>query len=322
MNRETVKPIKAVIPRTEEGNIPPEITLFRGPVGYTHNSNYVPIRLIHDIEQIQDKYSSQVKHFTSWLRVNHRELDELAIGDYFKVLNESDVSASTIRVRRQAVKKRVRQLFQNTDHATYQRIETVLKRLDEDPETKAPKIQDAPIGTDKVLDPYELKRLLGSATQRQACFIAFLWQTGCRVSEMIGTKHNHVIEQTDKAVTIRVIGKGLKERRVKITQELYRAILATFQGETYLFETDNSKPYSRSYVSNQIKGLGKRAIGRNISAHSLRHSFASRKVQQLPGKAEAISKYLGHAKVSTTLGMYVHSSLSEDELLDDQELFN
>ena len=76
------------------------------------------------------------------------------------------------------------------------------------------------------------------------------------------------------------------------------------------------EPYAREYVSAQIKKIGHR-IGREISAHTLRHSFATRKVQQLPGKLDAVSRYLGHSSPSITLAMYCHNTMTDAELYED-----
>ena len=145
-----------------------------------------------------------------------------------------------------------------------------------------------------------------------------LWVTGCRISEILGVKLAQC-EQHGERVHIRIMGKGKKERYVWIPLVLYRRILATFGGTTYLFETSAGKPYSRSYVSNQIAKLGRAILGRRISAHTFRHSFATRKIRET-GKIQAVSEYLGHSSVAITLSLYCHDELSEEDLSSETDM--
>lgn len=115
------------------------------------------------------------------------------------------------------------------------------------------------------------------------------------------------------------MGKGKKERYVWIPLVLCRRILATFGGTVYLFETSAGKPYSRSYVSNQIAKLGRAILGRRISAHTFRHSFATRKIKET-AKIQAVSEYLGHSSVAITLSLYCHEELSEEDLSSESDM--
>ena len=87
------------------------------------------------------------------------------------------------------------------------------------------------------------------------------------------------------------------------------------------FETAGRKSYDRSYVSDRVRRVAKRAIDRKLSAHCLRHSFATRKIAKYPAFIPDISRYLGHRNVSITLSTYNHNLLSDDQLLDDALLF-
>jgi len=153
---------------------------------------------------------------------------------------------------------------------------------------------------------------------RQTCFVMFLWQTGCRVAELAGAKLCDCKVEA-KTVDIRILGKGNKERHVYITKPLYDRIRETFRGEKYLIETSSGRKYDPDYISKQIKKLTKYAIGRALSAHNLRHSFATNMIERT-NKIQAVSTYLGHASVSNTLNMYVHQELSAAELFGAEVL--
>lgn len=182
------------------------------------------------IEAIKDNYSYHIQAFTDWLRFNGRCFDADSFVEYIRDLNESDYAATTKILKRQAVKKRVKQLYQDADYQTYAKVQQFLDRLDEDFETRAPRVNTAAVGSEKVLDKSEVRRMLKAATDRQACFIRFLGETGCRVSELTGIKPGHITDKGEKVVTLKVTGKGRKERSVKVTRTLYELVQDTFRG--------------------------------------------------------------------------------------------
>jgi integrase len=276
----------------------------------------LPGQLLAYIASVQDNYSRQVPAWIKWMRETGHGVDEEGIKAYFDyLLNDSGYAAGSIRVKRQAVKARVLQAFQNTDDATYAKLERFLHRLDKDPATKAPKVQPAPVDRSKVLRAVDWEALQAAChSDRQRCFIRFLHATGCRVAELCSARLDWC-EVSESSVRIRIIGKGKKERFIRIQRALYDFIRETFQGTTYLFETSNARSYHTVYVSKQVQTIAAR-IGRHMTAHGLRHTFATRMVQAYPGKLDAISSYLGHSSPAITLSMYVHTSLSDEELFD------
>ena len=64
----------------------------------------------------------------------------------------------------------------------------------------------------------------------------------------------------DSFVAARIIGKGNKERVLKLPPELIDRCRETFAGSQWLLETAGGKPYRREYVSNQIKRAGERVL--------------------------------------------------------------
>ena len=280
--------------------------------------NSTTVAMLEFIEQQeQDSYGYHVREFTGWIRDQGRELDRQTVIDYMIHLNGSEYAAGTKRVKRQALKKRLRQLGRagGLGSDLSRNLDQFLTDLDREGETKAPKMQTAPIDRSKFITPDEYDRVLAACKgPRQYLLIKFLWVTGCRVSEMTGIRRSDWKVEEDR-VLLRVTGKGNKERTVRIPRALFDEIRTTFRGELYLFETSNGRPYHRSYVSNQIAKVSRRAIGRSIRAHALRHSFATRQIRRT-GKIEAVSRYLGHSSPAITMSYYVHESL------DDGELFN
>ena len=280
---------------------------------YTDNAGYM--QQIAAIEAIQDNYTGHVKDFTFWLKDNQLFIGEESIRLYISQLNKSDnYTAGTKRVKRQAVKKRIKQLYRDSELEEKMKIKAYLEDLDSDPDTRAPKINSGQVTRDMFLKPDEIKELIKiSRSQRQKLFMEFLYKTGCRVAEMCSVKVSDC-KNNNLMMKVRVTGKGNKERFIRISWDLFRSIEKEFHGKKYLFETSGEKAYRPEYISNQIKKQGKR-INKNISAHTFRHSFAMEMINRFPGKIDAISKYLGHSDPSITLKMYCHNQIEDYELL-------
>lgn len=276
------------------------------------NSSTVQVEIILNT---QDNYTYHVRQFVNWL--DGREVDPQSIIDYFTDLNaRTDYSAGTKRIKRQAVKHRLRQLqaMDELGGKFSENIDQFLKDLDRQSMTRAPKVNTSEVGHEKVLGRDEYLLLLDAAPGRLAGMLEFLWATGCRVSEMTGIRRGDV-DVDDSEARIRVNGKGSKERHVRIPAALYHRIRDIYRGEEFLFETREGNAYNRSYITREIARIGRKVLRRRISAHTLRHSFATRMIGKTH-KTKAVSRYLGHSSTSITLNMYVHESLEASELFE------
>lgn len=93
----------------------------------------------------------------------------------------------------------------------------------------------------RVLSEAEIERLVAAATApRDRAFIEFLYSTGCRISEVTTTRVENV-NWTDR--TVRVIGKGDKERLVFLNRRTIDALTAYLNGRTrgFLFQAESFK---------------------------------------------------------------------------------
>lgn len=148
---------------------------------------------------------------------------------------------------------------------------------------------------------------------RNKAIIETMYGCGLRVSELVNLKISCLYLDVD---FIRVIGKGDKERLVPIGSEaikyinIYKNAIRVHQPvkkgfEDYLFLNKNGKQLSRIMIFYIIKELAKKAgITKNISPHTLRHSFATHLVE---GGADlrAVQEMLGHESITTT-EIYTH----------------
>ncbi len=150
------------------------------------------------------------------------------------------------------------------------------------------------------------------AGARDRAMVELLYATGLRVSELVGLRLND-IDLEGRVLLAR--GKGSKERMVPIgapAAEAVKGYLAASRERLLkgrrcreLFVTPRGARLTRQGFA---KLLGRHAraagIGRRISPHKLRHSFAT---HLLEGGADlrAVQAMLGHADISTTQ-VYTH----------------
>ena len=237
--------------------------------------------LLDMILSFKDSYGSAIGDFVRFLKANHLVLDLSAVKAYFTYLNASPLAAGTKRVRRQAVKARLRGALASADFNRQARLEMMLRSLDRGTETKAPGIVRAGVTQDRVVTPAEFDLLVSGTSRRTSLFLWFLYNTGCRTAEMCGARLDRCEHLADM-VRIAVIGKGNKERKVEIEKRLFDAIRAEFAGETWVFQTRGGGPFRPPYVSYEITKAGRRILGRRVSAHTMRHYSASVTIAELP----------------------------------------
>ncbi|MCF6222499.1 MAG: site-specific tyrosine recombinase XerD [Flavobacteriaceae bacterium] len=149
--------------------------------------------------------------------------------------------------------------------------------------------------------------------ERNRAMIEILYSCGLRVSEMIGLKISDLFFEES---FIRVLGKGNKQRFVpinayvvkKITlyKDLVRVKIKVQKGyEDTLFLNRRGKQISRNMVFMILKDLVIKAnIYKNVSPHTLRHSFATHLLEN-GADLRAIQQMLGHESITTT-EIYMH----------------
>lgn len=148
---------------------------------------------------------------------------------------------------------------------------------------------------------------------RNKAILEVLYASGLRVSELCSLDIYSIDERS-----LKVMGKGSKERVVPIGEEALAAVdhyLLHFRSnfesekEKALFVTKNGRRMDRIAVWKMIKKYAKDAgIGKNISPHTMRHSFATHLLDN-GADLRIIQEMLGHASISST-DRYTHVSRS------------
>ncbi|RZK50335.1 MAG: site-specific tyrosine recombinase XerD [Pedobacter sp.] len=148
---------------------------------------------------------------------------------------------------------------------------------------------------------------------RNKAIIDLLYSCGLRVSELSDLKRSNIYPDTE---FIKVVGKGNKERLVPIGStalkllqiyiEQIRVHLPIKKGqEDFVFLNRFGSRLSRISIFNLIKSLAEKiGLNKNVSPHTLRHSFATHLIE---GGADlrAVQEMLGHASITTT-EIYTH----------------
>lgn len=153
--------------------------------------------------------------------------------------------------------------------------------------------------------------------KRDLAIFELLYSSGIRESELIGLKIND-IDFTKKR--IRVFGKGAKERIVIVNNFTIALIEDYIRNERnklkneikggILFVDSHSKPLTRNMIYYAINQACYNAnINRNITPHTLRHTFATHLVNN-GSDLRSVQVLLGHQDISTTQ-VYTHTAYKE-----------
>lgn len=154
---------------------------------------------------------------------------------------------------------------------------------------------------------------------RLSCLLELLYASGLRVSELVGLDLQDLLADQR---TLRVLGKGRKERLVPYHERAGEA-LAAYLGHRSAFLAGKALPQSPALFLNQRGGrltptsvrallrqaLEAAAVRARVSPHALRHSFATHLLNR-GMDLRAIQELLGHASLSTTQ-RYTHLGLDE-----------
>ena len=166
----------------------------------------------------------------------------------------------------------------------------------------------------KVVSVKEIDEMLhNNLTPLEHVMMELLYSCGLRVSELVNLKLND-IDLSSKYV--RCFGKGSKERIIPIGEQAKAMLKEYFPTRDLLIKKynlttknllikDNGHFVTRQDVYNFIHAQGK-LIHKNISPHTLRHSFATHLLEN-GADLRVVQELLVHSDVSTTQ-LYTHIS--------------
>ena len=176
---------------------------------------------------------------------------------------------------------------------------------------------------ERLLKAPNLRDFLGS--RDKAC-LELMYATGMRVSELINLKMNDLNMGIGFA---KCFGKGGKERIVPFGRKARESIVRyldrsrpTFLKKkisNFLFLTRLGKPMSRQTFWKIIKKYARESgIKKEITPHSLRHSFATH-ILERGADLRIVQEMLGHADIATT---QIYTHVSKDRLKSIHQKFH
>lgn len=168
------------------------------------------------------------------------------------------------------------------------------------------------------MNPDEITKLLDAPAKnsweekRDKAILEMLYSSGLRVSELAGLNHDDL---DFFGGLVRVRGKGKKERIVPVGQAALNSLRAYWDMKAPR-ENPNAikKPLFVSRIGSRLtdrsvrrmilKYVKRTGLGKEISPHTFRHSFATHMLDR-GADLRSVQELLGHANLSTTQ-IYTH----------------
>jgi integrase/recombinase XerD len=279
-------------------------------------------------------WNSYIKSFQSYLKIE-RGLSKNTMANYTFDLerlclffNENAITISPEKITEETIQQFIYAVSKEVNGRSQARIISGLKsffsylifedyRADNPMELiESPKIGRKLPDTLSVADIDDLIAAIDLSTdegERNRAILETLYSCGLRVTELITLKISDLF--FDEGF-IKITGKGNKQRFVPVAKstqkyiELYKNNIRTHLNigkgfEDTLFLNRRGKQLTRAMIFTIIKTLAvKINLSKNISPHTLRHSFATHLLEN-GADLRSIQMMLGHESITTT-EIYVH----------------
>ena len=159
---------------------------------------------------------------------------------------------------------------------------------------------------------------------RDRAMLEVMYASGLRVSELLNLTKGNV--NMSKGI-LTIIGKGSKERRVPIG-DFALEYLDKYMTEVrdkikklstnVIFLNKFNEPISRQYFHRIIKKYAAQVgITKDISPHTLRHSFATHLLEH-GAQLRVVQEMLGHADISTT---QIYTTITQNRILAAYDMY-
>ena len=166
----------------------------------------------------------------------------------------------------------------------------------------------------KVMTLKDIEEILShDLSKLEAVILELLYSCGFRVSELVNLKMTDI---NLKARYVLCFGKGSKERLVPIGEKAITKINEYLPERDFIIKKnkldtkflllhENGRLVTRQNIYNLVHSQGE-IIHKNISPHTLRHSFATHLLEN-GADLRVVQELLGHSDVATTQ-LYTHIS--------------
>ena len=163
----------------------------------------------------------------------------------------------------------------------------------------------------EVLNKMEVRKIIDFIKNpMHKLIVQLLYSGGLRVSEIVNLQPRDL--DVERNVLIVRQGKGKKDRITLLSESLKESILKHLLAnnpDKYFFESNRKKKYSKRTIEEIVSKNSFLALGRKITPHTLRHSFATH-LLEAGTDIRYIQKLLGHKNLRTTQ-IYTHVANSD-----------
>ena len=232
----------------------------------------------------------------------------VTLADLFEFMNYSKSVRDNNNVTRARKVSSLRQFFYYLSEITHKLDENPAKNLSS---PKLPSRMPKHLTYDQSIQLLQISAQ-GKYAERDYCIITLLLNCGLRRAELAGLNRTDVRDDG----TLRVIGKGNKERILYLNEACQNALKAYLpkrplegtKDKKALFYGHTKDRISLQGVHYIVKGYLKQVSGaEELSAHKLRHTAATLMYQQGGVDLLVLKEMLGHKNLGTT-EIYTHTS--------------
>lgn len=267
-------------------------------------------------------YGEAVRDFARWAqaacgfggdfsKITRRDVRDFIIERQSETASEAPLSRRTIHNRVSALRSFYRFLRSRKLVGSSPMSALVLPKL---PKNLPKFLTETQIAQLLKMPAHALEQALISEEEftRDTAALETLYGGGLRISELCGL----TVARIDFAAgTLRVLGKGNKERIVPVGNIAMRALreqvnsLADAEGHAFVFPGKRGGALSPQTIQNRLKKYLKLAgLPMDITPHKLRHSCATHMLEH-DADLRLVQEQLGHVNLSTTQ-IYTHVTLA------------
>ncbi|MDX9956172.1 MAG: tyrosine-type recombinase/integrase [Anaerolineae bacterium] len=247
------------------------------------------------------RYADALAEFAAWYQVTYNTLPEPALltveelREYRNHLVAQGHKAATVNLRLAPLRGLLRSIGRNVKIRGVKQVKPAIEAL----------------------DGRELGRLLAAVEGpdwqdvRNGAMLNVLARAGLRLSEVLALKLDDVTLNDRSGSLLVRQGKGKKERTVALAKEARAALRAYLDVRPKMAQTEvlfisrSWQPLGPRDVQRLIAEASRRAgIQKTVTPHTLRHTFATRFLQN-GGDVATLASLLGHTNVATTT-RYLH----------------
>jgi integrase/recombinase XerC len=261
-------------------------------------------------------YERDLRHFTEFLQLRRTTIettDHVVLREFLNYLYaERRLGKSSVSRKLACLKTFFKFMLREG------RLQTNPAELISSP--RLPKKLPAYLAENETATIMEMPKGTSLKALRDRAILELLYASGLRVSELVGLNEDEIDMRQE---TIRVLGKGRKERFVPFGSFAARAIQEYFaqkhasarvnpekHGAIPAFVSVRTPP--RRISTRDVQRLVARVrlglkAGRRVTPHTLRHSFATHLLER-GADLRSIQEMLGHESLSTTQ-KYTHVSI-------------